>query len=241
MLRLRDVDLTKHLSKEAYKTRADENQVRLVKLQHDLIKHRLPVAVVFEGWDAAGKGGTIRRMVTNLDPRIYRVHATAKPTPAELAHHYLWRFWTRLPKRGELVVFDRSWYGRVLVERVEKFATEPEWRRAYQEINEFERLLVDDGHLILKFFLHISKDEQKQRFEAREKNPLKQWKMNEEDYRNRKKWDLYEHAIDEMVARTHTRQAPWNLIPANDKRYARIQVQDRLIAAVEKHLGRAAH
>jgi len=123
MLRLRDVDLTKHVSKEAYKTRSDENQVRLVKLQNDVIKHKLPVAVVFEGWDAAGKGGTIRRMVTNLDPRIYRVHATAKPTPAELAHHYLWRFWTRLPKRGELVVFDRSWYGRVLVERVEKFAT----------------------------------------------------------------------------------------------------------------------
>jgi len=194
--------------------------------------------VVFEGWDAAGKGGTIRRMVTNLDPRIYRVHAATKPTPEELAHQYLWRFWTKLPTRGGIAVFDRSWYGRVLVERVEGFASLPEWKRAYQEINEFERQLVDDHHLVLKFFLHISQDEQKQRFEAREKNPLKQWKMNAEDYRNRKKWGQYQGAIDEMFARTHTRLAPWHLIPANDKRYARIQVQDRLIAAVEKHLER---
>ena len=238
MLRLRDVDLTKSLTKESYKKRADENQMRLVKLQSDVIKHKVPVVVVFEGWDAAGKGGTIRRMVTNLDPRIYRVHAVSKPTPQELAHHYLWRFWTRLPGRGEISVFDRSWYGRVLVERVEGFAPLPDWKLAYQEINEFERQLADDHHLVLKFFLHISQDEQQQRFEAREKNPLKQWKMNAEDYRNRKKWDRYQEAIDEMFARTHTRAAPWHLIPANDKRCARIQVQDRLIASVEKHLQR---
>jgi PPK2 family polyphosphate:nucleotide phosphotransferase len=234
--RLRDADLDKELSKKAYKQRTKENQVRLVKLQRDLIKRKLPVVVVFEGWDAAGKGGTIHRMVHNLDPRIYRVHAISKPTPIELAHHYLWRFWTRLPERGELAVFDRSWYGRVMVERVEGFAQEPEWRRAYDEINHFEKALADDGHLIIKFFLHISKDEQKRRFESREKNPLKQWKMNAEDYRNRKRWDDYATAVDEMFAKTHTRHAPWILVPANDKRLARMICQDRLISTLERAL-----
>lgn len=238
MLRLADADLDRKVSKAAYKKRADENQVRLVSLQRHIIKLGLPIVVVFEGWDAAGKGGSIRRLVKNLDPRIYRVHAVSKPTAEELAHHYLWRFWTRMPPRGEIAVFDRSWYGRVLVERIEGFATDADWRRAYDEINRFEQTLVDGGHLLLKFFLHISKDEQKQRFERREKNPLKQWKMNEEDYRNRKKWDQYVVAIDEMFRRTSTRCAPWQLIPANDKRSARIQVQDRFIAGVEKHLER---
>ena len=232
--RLRDADLDKELSKKAYKKRSKENQVRLVKLQRDLIKHRLPVVVVFEGWDAAGKGGAIRRLVKNLDPRIYRVDAASKPTPEELDHHYLWRFWTKLPKRGQIAVFDRSWYGRVLVERVEGFANEQEWKRAYEEINHFEKALADDGHVIIKFFLHISKAEQKQRFQARESNPLKQWKMNAEDYRNRKRWDEYVVAIDDMFAKTHTRQAPWVLVPANDKRLARMICQDRLISTLER-------
>lgn len=232
--RLRDADLAKTLSKKAYEKRAKDNQMRLVKLQHDVIKRRLPVVVVFEGWDAAGKGGAIHRLTQNLDPRLYRVHAISKPTPEELAHHYLWRFWTRLPERGKLVVFDRSWYGRVLVERIEGFAQEPEWRRAYDEINHFEKALADDGHVILKFFMHISKDEQKRRFVAREKNPLKQWKMNAEDYRNRKRWDEYAVAIDDMFVKTHTRHAPWLLVPANDKRLARMICQDRLIATLER-------
>ncbi|MBA3684671.1 MAG: hypothetical protein H0W72_05455 [Planctomycetes bacterium] len=241
MLRLKDADLSRTLTKQAYEKRAKDNQVRLVRMQHQINKHRLPVIIAVEGWDAAGKGGTIRRLLKNVDPRYYRVHSISKPTELELDHHYLWRFWRRMPQRGELVVFDRSWYGRVLVERVEGFAKTHEWRRAYDEINQFEAQLVSDGHLIIKCFLHISKDEQKQRFEAREKNPLKAWKMNEEDYRNRKRWPDYQEAIDEMFARTHQRCAPWHLVPANDKRFARIQIQDLVIDAVERHLAQLKH
>jgi AMP-polyphosphate phosphotransferase len=239
--RLRDADLGKTLRKKIYKKRTKENQVHLVKLQRDVIKHRVPVVIVFEGWDASGKGGTIRRLVKNLDPRIYRVEAISKPTPEELSHQYLWRFWTKLPRRGQIVVFDRSWYGRVLVERVEGFARDDEWKRAYDEINHFEKALVDDGCILIKFFLHISKDEQRQRFAAREKNPLKQWKMNAEDYRNRKRWDDYMAAIDDMFAKTHSRQAPWILVPANDKRMARILCQDRLLAALERTSKKQSH
>jgi AMP-polyphosphate phosphotransferase len=238
--RLSDVDLSKSLTKDQYRTRRRENSQRLLGLRRDLLQNRIPVILVFEGWDAAGKGGTIRRLMEPIDPRQYQVHAVVKPTQEELDHQYLWRFWTKLPRRGDIGVFDRSWYGRVLVERVEGFATRPEWSRAYDEINDFERHLVDDGAVIVKIFLHISKKEQKKRFESRAKNPLKSWKLNDEDYRNRKKWDEYVVAIEDMLKKTDTGPAPWHVIPAEDKRYARIAVQEAVIRAVAKAVERAA-
>ena len=236
--RLADARLDAALTKDEYRKRHKELQHEFLSLRRDVIEKRIPVVLVFEGWDAAGKGGTIRRLVEPLDPRGYTVHAISKPTQDELDHHYLWRFWTRMPVRGHIAIFDRSWYGRVLVERIEGFATTPAWKRAYQEINEFERLLVDDGSVVAKFFLHISKDEQKRRFEARQRNPLKSWKLNDEDLRNRKKWDQYLVATDDMLAKTHHDEAPWHIIPAEDKRYARIAVMEHVIAAVDRAVRR---
>jgi AMP-polyphosphate phosphotransferase len=224
-VRLRDVDLAPKLDKKEYKERRKAFQEQLLRLQLEIRNQHIPSVIVVEGWDAAGKGGTIHRLVDKFDPRSYHVHPIAAPTQEELAHHYLWRFWRDLPARGRIAVFDRSWYGRVLVERIEGFAKDHEWRRAYEEINQFERQLAVDGHIIIKFFLHISKEEQKQRFQARSSNALKSWKMTDEDYRNRRKWNQYEMAIDDMVAKTHTEHAPWYVIPANDKRYARVAVQ----------------
>ncbi len=224
-VRLRDVDLTQKLPKKEYKERRKAFQEQLLRLQLEIRNRHIPSVLAIEGWDAAGKGGTIHRLVDKFDPRSYHVHPIAAPTQEELAHHYLWRFWRDLPPRGRIAVFDRSWYGRVLVERVEGYAKPAEWKRAYEEINQFERQLAVDGNIIIKFFLHISRDEQKQRFAARSSNPLKAWKMTDEDYRNRRKWGQYEEAIDEMIAKTHTPHAPWYVIPANDKRYARVAVQ----------------
>jgi len=237
--RLRDADLDLRLTKGAYKKQSKALAQRLLAAQLACFAARIPTVLVFEGWDAAGKGGTIRRLLEQIDPRFYRVHGVAKPTPEELAHHYLWRFWTRLPPRGEIATFDRSWYGRVMVERVESFARPDEWRRAYAEINQFEKLLTDDGHLVVKCFLHISKKEQAQRFKAREENPLKSWKMGPEDYRNRRKWDRYEAAIDDLLARTDSKAAPWHIIPANDKHFARIAVQEIVCTAWEGALRKA--
>ena len=194
--------------------------------------------IVLEGWDASGKGGTIRRLLKNIDPRFFDVYGIAKPTQEELDHHYLQRFWDKLPAKGQIAVFDRSWYGRVLVERIEGFASDSAWRRAYKEINDFEKQLVDDGFLLLKFFMHISSDEQRQRFEARAANPLKRWKLGPEDYRNRKKWRQYEVAIDDMFDRTHTPWAPWRIVAANDKHFARIDVQRACLAAWSARLDR---
>lgn len=232
------VDLSRSLTKDQYRKRKRENSERFLGLRRDLVQERIPLVMVFEGWDASGKGGTIRRLMEPIDPRHYAVHATVKPTQEELDHNYLWRFWHHLPRRGDIAVFDRSWYGRVLVERVESFATRPEWLRAYDEINAFEKTLADDGHVIVKFFLHISKDEQKKRFEARAKNPLKSWKLNDEDYRNRKKWDDYEHAIEDMLKRTDTTFAPWHVVPAEDKRFTRVMVADLTIKAIQKAVER---
>ncbi len=173
------------------------------------------MVVVYEGWDAAGKGGSIKRLTQRLDPRLFSVYGIAKPTQDELDHHYLWRFWSKLPVRGNMVIFDRSWYGRVLVERIEGFATEPEWQRAYDEINAFEKMLSDDGAVIVKFWLHISSEEQLYRFERRLQDPAKRWKMNEEDWRNRAKWDQYETAVEDMLARTNQPCAPWTVIEGN--------------------------
>ena len=222
---------------EAYKTELKSLQFRLNFLQHRLAElEQLSVILVFEGPDAAGKGGAIKRLIGPLDPRGVRVYSIGKPTPLELARHYLWRFWTKLPARGTIAVFDRSWYGRVLVERVEGFATEPEWRRAYQEIGEFERLLTDDGALMLKFYLQITEDEQLRRFQSREGDPAKRWKINAEDWRNREKWAAHNAAAEEMLARTNFPAAPWQVVAGNSKRHARLGVLRTVVAALEKRM-----
>jgi polyphosphate kinase 2 (PPK2 family) len=192
----------------------------------------IPAVIVFQGWDAAGKGGAIRRLIAPMDARSYRLHAVGAPSDEERAHHYLWRFWRRIPARGRVAIFDRSWYGRVLVERVEGFARPEEWMRAYAEINDFEEQLHRFGVRVVKFWIHIDKDEQLRRFQERERTPHKQHKITEEDWRNREKWDAYRLAVDEMVSRTSTGFAPWTIIAGNDKRLARLQV----LRAVNKAL-----
>jgi polyphosphate kinase 2 (PPK2 family) len=194
--------------------------------------------LAFEGWDAGGKGGTIRRLTNALPSRAYKVIPIAAPSSEEKSRHYLWRFWHRLPRAGNAVFFDRSWYGRVTVERIEGFATAHEWQRAYDEINDFEAQLADHGMLVLKFFMHISPEEQLQRFQKREKTPYKKYKITHEDYRNRSKWDQYAAAVNEMVAKTDTPHAPWHLVPANDKRFARIYVLKTVCAGLERMLKR---
>jgi polyphosphate kinase 2 (PPK2 family) len=235
---LSQVDLTQQLSAAEYKQQLRQEQIRLRQLQLNIYEHNVPVLAIFEGWDAAGKGGAIRRLTTTLDPRSYMVHPFSAPTDEENSRHYLWRFWRRLPPAGKIGIFDRSWYGRVLVERVEGFANEVEWRRAYQEINEFEAQLTSAGYVLVKFWLHISPEEQLQRFEKRQSNPFKQHKLTEEDWRNRDRWDLYYVAVNQMVQRTHTPNAPWHLIAGDDKRYARVKVIQTVgdaIAAKLKH------
>ena len=226
---LESVDLTLSLEKPVYAQELHSLQSELRTLQLELSEQRRPIVIVYEGWDAAGKGGNIARLTERLDPRFFTVYGIGKPTQEELDRHYLWRFWTRLPARDHLVILDRSWYGRVLVERVEGFATEVEWRRAYGEINAFEKLLIDDGMLIIKFWLHISREEQLLRFERRLQDPTKRWKMNDEDWRNRAKWPQYEAAVEDMLRLTHTEVAPWVVVEGNDKRWARIKVLQTVV------------
>jgi polyphosphate:AMP phosphotransferase len=230
------VDLGRALEDEAYEKKLKRYWAKLAKLSRKSHKGGLPVVLVFEGWDAAGKGGAIRRLTKPLDAAHYRVIPIAAPTEEERSHHYLWRFWRRLPRAGHWTIFDRSWYGRVLVERLEGFATEGEWRRAYGEINHFEEGLVERGLLLLKFWMHISPEEQQRRFKEREKVPFKKYKVTPEDYRNRDRWNSYELAADEMVQRTSTEYARWHLISANDKRWARIQVLKILCRELDKAL-----
>ena len=192
-----------------------------------------PVCVIFEGWDASGKGGAIKRLVAPLDPRHVRVAQFGAPTYDEKRHHFLWRFWPVLPGWGGMAVLDRSWYGRVLVERVEGFATDEQWRRAYREIADFERTLADEGMILVKFWLHLSHAEQLRRFKARERDPLKAWKLTAEDWRNRKKRRQYEAAVEEMLERTEHAAAPWVLVEAEDKRWARVKVAESVVAAIE--------
>ena len=194
--------------------------------------------IAYEGWDAAGKGGNIRRLTAGMDPRGYEVIPVAAPTEEDLAHHYLWRFWRNVPKAGHIAIFDRTWYGRVLVERVEGFCAEEDWKRAYQEINEFERQLVEFGTVIVKFWLHISQEEQLRRFEARQQMPDKQWKIGDEDWRNRKKWKQYEVAVTDMLEKTSTTYAPWTILEANDKCYARIKALRTVTQALEAALNK---
>lgn len=220
--------------KDHYHKKLKEAQEQLLQVQQAYYHQGKRAIIVFQGWDAAGKGGAIRRITEKLDPRGYHVHPIASPTKDEQGRHYLYRFETRLPSPGSIAIFDRSWYERVLVERIEEFATPFQWQRAYQEINEFERMLTDDGVRIIKLFLHISKDEQLKRFEERLNNPDKQWKLTEEDIRNRSKWDLYETATDEMFQRTSTISSPWHIIPSNKKWYARVEVLNTIIDALAK-------
>jgi polyphosphate kinase 2 (PPK2 family) len=219
---------------EEYRLKLREMQLKLLGIQLALADSRRSLIIVVEGPDAAGKGGAIKRMVEKLDPRFLSVHAISKPTAEEISRHYQWRVWTKLPPYGRMAIFDRSWYGRVLVERVEGFATKAEWKRAYHEINEFERLLTDDGCLIVKIYLHITKEEQLARFKKRESDPHKRWKMNDEDWRNRGKWGHYIEAAEEMFALTSPRHAPWNIVGANFKWHARLRVLKTVLRSLEK-------
>lgn len=226
------------MDESEYRARLKKYQLRLIHQQLALRKVKRSLVVAVEGPDAAGKGGAIKRLVERLDPRYVRVWSVIKPTPEEYAHHYLWRFWNKLPPYGELAIFDRSWYGRLLVERVEHFATDAEWKRAYGEINEFERQIVDDGTILVKLYLHISKEEQLRRFELRQADPYKHWKITEEDWRNRKKWAEHIAAAEEMFRKTSTRVAPWTVIPANFKWHARVRVAKTVLDALDKALGK---
>jgi polyphosphate kinase 2 (PPK2 family) len=241
---LDELDLTLDLPKEEAKTRLEAAQERMQAIRLELAgldgDPRLgpPLCVVLEGWDASGKGGAIRRLVARLDPRHVRVKQYAAPTVDELRHPWLWRFWPALPGWGGMAILDRSWYGRVLVERVEGFATEEEWQRAYDEINGFERMLALEGTVLVKLWLHISDEEQLKRFRAREKDPLKAYKLTAEDWRNRGRRQEYCAAIEDMVERTGTEWAPWRLVEGDSKRYARLKVIETVIAAAEEGLQR---
>ena len=237
MPKLRDVPLEgKTLDEEKYKKELKELQQKLGQLHNRLYRKRVPVIIAYEGWDAAGKGGNIKRLTGALDPRGFEVHPIASPEPHEQARHYLWRFWTRLPKDGHIAIFDRTWYGRVMVERLEGFCSENDWQRAYYEMNEFEQELHNWGAVILKFWVQIDKDTQLARFTERQNTPSKQWKITDEDWRNREKWDLYEQAVDEMLQKTSTTYAPWHILESVDKKYARIKALHIVIDALEKAL-----
>jgi polyphosphate kinase 2 (PPK2 family) len=230
------IDLTQSLPKAEYKKQLDAYQTQLRILGYYLHQRQRPAIAVFEGWDAAGKGGAINRLTERLDPRGYIVYPIAAPKGDDAEKHYLWRFWRRLPERGVLAIFDRSWYGRVMVERVEGFCTTAEWQRAYQEIREFEQQLVDFGAIVMKFWMHVSKDEQLARFQARENSPNKSWKLTDEDWRNREKWDRYEQAVEEMLIKTTTAHAPWTIIAGNDKYFARVQVLQTVAERLSREL-----
>ncbi len=233
---LKTIDLSKEISKEQYKEKLEKYQNKMRELEYEMYVKRIPVIIVYEGWDAAGKGGNIKRLTEEMDPRGYEVVPIASPTKEELDHHYLWRFWQKIPKDGHMSIFDRSWYGRVLVERIEGFCTIDEWKRAYTEINEMEKHMANHGAVILKFWLHIDKEEQLARFKSRQENPLKQWKITDEDWRNREKWDKYEIAVNEMLFRTNTDYAPWIIVESNSKLYARIKVLETVTSMIESKL-----
>jgi len=236
MTRLKQLRLDQNIPKGRYKSDLKAWQYDLLSLQQAVLRSGGRMVVVTQGNDAAGKGGAIRRLVHRLDPRGFRVYRIGAPERWEQEKHYLFRFWTRVPSPGELVIFDRSWYGRVLVERIEGFAPEQRWQQAYREINEFERWLVDDGVLLCKLWFHIDKDEQLRRFRARENNPYKAWKLTDEDWRNRDRWDDYIEAAEDLFEQTDTEAAPWTIIPANSKRHARLTA----LATVANRLAREA-
>jgi len=233
---LETLDLTHTLTREAYVREVTRRQIQLRELGYQVYLQKRPVMIMFEGWDAAGKGGAIKRITEKIDPRCYVVYPIAAPQGEDKTRHYLYRFWRRLPERGQIAIFDRSWYGRVLVERVEGFAPEEAWKRAYKEINSFERQVRDYGMILAKFWIHISSEEQLRRFEERKSIGYKSWKLTEEDWRNRQKWSVYEEAVEEMLVKTSTRTAPWSLIEGNDKYWARTRVLSRLVEILSKEL-----
>lgn len=235
---LSKVDLSKSVSKDEYKDKLDKYQEKLRLLQIEMFQAGIPTVIGFEGWDAAGKGGAIRRLTAALDPLGFRVTPIAAPNIVENQYHYLWRFWVHQPKRGSIAIFDRTWYGRVMVERIEGFAKPNEWQRAYDEIKDMEAQWAEYGVAIAKFWLQIDKDEQYKRFKEREDNPKKTWKITGEDWRNRDKWDAYEAAVNEMLVRTDTSYAPWTIVEGNDKYYARLKVLKTVIDLFEKKLGK---
>jgi polyphosphate kinase 2 (PPK2 family) len=235
---LNNIDLNKTLSREEYVRDLIRYQLQLRALAYQLYVQKRPMVIVYEGWDAGGKGGNIKRVTEKLDPRGYEVYPIAAPQGEDRTHHYLWRFWRRLkpPDEKQILIFDRSWYGRVMVERLEGFCTEEEWKRAYREINEFERQLVDYGTILVKFWIHISKEEQLQRFQGRQETPYKAWKLTDEDWRNREKWDLYEEAVDDMLLKTSTLTAPWTIVEGDCKWYARVKALRTLVDVMSHEL-----
>ena len=234
---LESIDLTRRLSEQRYARRIRDLQVRLRALHFRMYEARVPALALFEGWDAAGKGGAIKRVTETLEPRGFTVSSFSAPRGEERTHHYLWRFWRTLPRAGHLGIFDRSYYGRVLVERVEGFCSEDEWQRAFREINELEAQQVSYGMVVCKFWLHISKEEQARRFRDRERDPFRSYKLTPEDWRNRARWDDYAAAVEEMLVRTSTPAAPWTVVEANDKLYARVKIVKTIVDALDKSLG----
>lgn len=237
-MKLADADLSLRVEPDDYRRRLVSCQLTMRRLARRLYDEQRSLVVVVEGWDAAGKGGAIRRLTGKLDPRGYRVFPIAAPGPEARERHYLWRFWRRLepPRDRQISIFDRSWYGRVLVERVEGFARRTEWQRAYDEINAFERQLTEHGTVLAKLWFHLSPDEQLRRFEQRRDTPHKAWKLTDEDWRNRERWDDYVQAVDEMLARTHAEDAPWIIVEGDDKYHARLRTLDVLAARLDRAL-----
>jgi polyphosphate kinase 2 (PPK2 family) len=233
---LEKLDMTQKLTKDEYAEQIGKVQVRLRELEFQVYRKKVPVLCLFEGWDAAGKGGAIKRVTEMLDPRGFTVSAYAAPRGEEKTHHYLWRFWRNMPRSGHLAIFDRTYYGRVLVERVEGFCKEEEWRRAFREINEFEQHQHSYGMVICKFWLHITKQEQLRRFKSRETDPYRSYKLTDEDWRNRAKWDPYSQAVEDMVLHCSTPYAPWTVVEANNKYFARVKVVQTVVNAIEQRL-----
>ena len=233
---LNRVDLSPALEKADYLKKVKKYQERIRDLEHEVYVKRIPVVIVYEGWDAAGKGGNIKRLTQHMDPRGYEVIPIAAPNDIEKRHHYLWRFWQEMPKAGHIAIFDRSWYGRVLVERVEGFCTPEEYKRAYREINEMEEHLANYGTVLVKFWLQIDKEEQLRRFTERKNSPFKSWKLTDEDWRNREKWDIYQDAVEEMLFRTSSPHARWTIVESNSKYYARLKALKTVIGAIEAKL-----
>ena len=235
---LETVDLGLSLERERSRELVPPLQEKLRGLQYKLLSAEIPTVVVFEGWDASGKGTTIQRLSEKLDPRAFRAWPGAPPSDLEMRYHWLWRYQVRLPEDGHIGVFDHSWYGRVLVERVEKFVKKKDWRYAYEQINQFERWLVDDGQVVVKFFFHISKKEQARRFRALEKDPHERWRVEPEDWQRNRKYDRWVEAIEEMLARTGTAACPWTVVEATDARWTRYRVFETLVARMEDALRR---
>jgi polyphosphate kinase 2 (PPK2 family) len=230
------IDLSLSLDRATYVTELTRRQVQLRELSHQIFMQERAAVVVYEGWDAAGKGGSIKRATEKMDPRGYTVYPISAPVGEDKTHHYLYRFWNKVPERGHIALFDRSWYGRVLVERVEGFCQDSEWKRAFREINSFERQLYDAGTVVIKFWIHISRDEQLRRFEERQKIGYKAWKLTAEDWRNREKWSVYERAVEDMLLKTSTLNAPWTIVEGNDKYWARVKALTTLVEVLSREL-----